>query len=63
MYAFINASDLLVVLGDQRVLFKVCTGRSALGSGTISVMQQTTQVRYALESAEVLGGMRILLGM
>lgn len=43
-----------VVLGDQKVLFKIRTGRNALRSGTMTVIQQGSQIKYALESATVL---------
>ncbi|KAJ1302850.1 hypothetical protein OPQ81_003152 [Rhizoctonia solani] len=43
-----------IVLGDQRVLFKVFTGRNILRSGTMSVTPQGGQIKYHLASARVL---------
>ncbi|CAE6406682.1 unnamed protein product [Rhizoctonia solani] len=43
-----------VILGDQRVLFKIGTGRSILRSGTLSVASSSGQVKYNLASAKVL---------
>ncbi|KAL5640439.1 hypothetical protein ACGC1H_007628 [Rhizoctonia solani] len=43
-----------VILGDQRVLFKVCTGRNILRSGTMSVGSPSGQIKYNLASAKVL---------
>ncbi|KAH7339043.1 trafficking protein particle complex subunit 10 [Rhizoctonia solani] len=43
-----------VILGDQRVLFKICTGRNILRSGTMSVASLSGQVKYNLASAKVL---------
>ncbi|KAG8722315.1 hypothetical protein FRC08_004153 [Ceratobasidium sp. 394] len=44
-----------VTLGDQRVLFRVHTGRNSLKSGTLSVSSQGDQIKYSLDSAKVLG--------
>jgi hypothetical protein len=57
-YIFIH--DLLtitnqVVLGDQRVLFRIYTGRNTLQSSTLSTVSQGSQTNYALEAAKVLG--------
>ncbi|CAE7065963.1 unnamed protein product [Rhizoctonia solani] len=43
-----------VTLGDQRVLFKVCTGRNILRSGTMSVVSPSGQIKYSLAAAKVL---------
>ncbi|KEP53205.1 TRAPPC10 domain protein [Rhizoctonia solani 123E] len=43
-----------VILGDQRVLFKVCTGRNILRSGTMSVVSPSGQIKYNLACAKVL---------
>ncbi|KAG8739481.1 hypothetical protein FRC10_005577 [Ceratobasidium sp. 414] len=44
-----------VTLGDQRVLFRVHTGRNLLKSGTLSVSSKGNQIKYPLDSAKVLG--------
>jgi hypothetical protein len=44
-----------VVLGDQRVLIRIHTGRNTLQSGTLNVVSQGSQINYALEAAKVLG--------
>ncbi|KAF8713679.1 Trafficking protein particle complex subunit 10, TRAPPC10, partial [Rhizoctonia solani] len=43
-----------VILGDQRVLFKICTERNDLRSGTMTVTSSSSQIKYNLASTKVL---------